>query len=258
MRILALNGSHRGHKGCTQFLLDKLAEGAREQGAYFETIALAEHNIKPCTGCDACHTTLMPRRCIHENADDVKGIFERMKQADLLIYASPVYIFSITGVMKTFLDRFNSTAGTGELGLTKSGLFFGPVAGEIYSKPFVILTCCGNVEMETAKNVVSYFHTFSRFLDAPIVGTLVRRTVGVLEPGKKPESDKQSQLIERVLNAYTQAGRELATLGKITPATEKQANQNLLGIPLMDTLMKFRWFKELALKKARQSGGLST
>lgn len=255
MKILALNGSHRGDKGCTQMLLDKIAEGAMEAGAEFETVLLAEKKITPCAGCDACHTPERQLRCIYDDEDDVKGIFDRMARADILIYASPVYIFSISGLMKTFLDRINSTAGSGELCLTKGGLLFHKINTNIYTKPFVVLTCCGNAEPETYKNVLAYFKTFSRFLDAPLVGTLVRTTVGFME--KTPESDKQRQLLEEVTKAYVQAGRELAVQGRITTSTEKQANQNLLGIPFFDFLMNFTLFKKMALKNARKTSDVA-
>jgi len=151
--------------------------------------------------------------------------------------------------LKTFLDRFNSTAGGG-LCLTKSGLFFQKVDKEVYSKPFVVLTCCGNVEQETVKNVLTYFETFAKFLDAPIAGQLVRKSVGMLESVKSNGEEGQTGVIAEVVAAYQQAGRELATRGKITPRTQKCANRQLLGIPFLDLLMKFRFFKKLALQKA--------
>lgn len=251
MKILALNGSHRGSRGSTQRLLNWIAEGAREAGAEFEPILLAEKKIMPCAGCDTCHSPDIKLRCVYEDEDDVRAIFNKMAEADLLIYASPVYIFSITGIMKTFLDRFNSTAGSGKLCLTKGGLLFHKMDTDIYTKPFVVLTCCGNAEPETYKNVVEYFKTFSRFLDAPLVGTLIRTTVGFLD--KEPESEKQKRLIEEVGQAYVEAGRELARQGKISPGTERQANQNLVGIPFFDFLMNFTFFKKMALKNAQKS-----
>lgn len=257
MKILALNGSHRGQHGCTQLLLDKIAQGAKEAGAEFETVVLARHKILPCTGCETCHTPESYLKCIYEKEDDFTSISEKMKAADILIYATPVYVFNVSGIMKIFLDRFNSTVGTGKLGVTQSGLFFGEVDKKLHSKPFVILTCCGNIEDETTKNVVSYFNTFAKFLDAPVVGTLVRKSVGVLEPGKEPETEKQKRLIADVEAAYIQAGRELAMEGSISSATARRANRNLLGIPLLTILMKFRWFKQMAVKNANRTANVS-
>lgn len=250
MKILAINGSHRGASGCTQWLLDKLALGAREAGAEFATVVLARQRITPCAGCETCHTPENFLHCIYEKDDDFQAIVARMKVADIIIYATPVYIFSMTGLMKTFLDRLNSTVGSNRLCVTKSGLFFGRVDKDLYSKPFVVLTCCGNVEHETVKNVISYFRTFAKFLDAPLVGELARKSVGMLGVDRPPAAEPPKRVVADVVSAYVQAGRELATQGRITAATQKRANQHILGIPCLDLLMHFRAFKELALKKS--------
>ncbi len=252
MKILALNGSHRGEAGLTQWLLNKIAEGAVQEGSEFETVALINKKINPCTGCGICTTEANRGHCIYEHEDDVQEIFAKMRAADILIYATPVYIFTISGIMKILLDRFNSTSTSGEMCLTDSGLFLHRVDKQICSKPFVVLTCCGNVENETTKNVLSYFRTFSKFLDAPIVGTLVRKTVGMLEDVKTNGIDKQKPEIQAVVNAYVQAGRELATQGRIKTQTEKQANKQILGIPFIDLLLKFAFVKKIVIEKERQ------
>ena len=61
-----------------------------------------------------------------------------------------------------------------DLRLSESGLIFHHVDRAISSKPFVVLVCCDNLEAETPKNVLTYFETFSNFMDAPQVGVLVR------------------------------------------------------------------------------------
>jgi hypothetical protein len=95
------------------------------------------------------------------------------------------------------------------------------------------------------KNVVSYFKTYAKFLDAPVVGTLVRKMSGTLQETDNP-------LVNSVLAAYVQAGRELATMGRITAVTEKKANKAFLDIPFFDFLMNFKFFKRQALKTANQ------
>lgn len=253
MKIVALNGSHRGAKGNTQRLLELLAQGARAAGAQFETVVLAERKVLPCTGCEVCHTPEHRCRCVQEEADEVRDIFATMQSADILVYATPVYVFSMTGLMKTFLDRINSTAGGEELCLTQSGLLFHRIDNAIYTKPFVVVTCCGNVEEETVRNVLSYFRTFSRFLDAPLVGTLVRKSVGLLESPQAELSPSQVRSIETVAAAYVAAGRELASQGRISAGTQKKANQPILGVPCLDWLLRFRFFKKQALKRHNAS-----
>lgn len=251
MNILAINGSHRGQSGCTQWMLEKIGQGVREEGGHFDTVVLAEHTLLPCKGCESCHQPEQAQRCVLEEMDDVCNIFQRMRQADILIYASPVYIFTISSLMKTLLERFNSTAGIGELGVTKSGLFFGPVDHSLYSKPMVVFTCCGNIEPETTKNVESYFETFGRFLDAPLAGKLVRKSIGAFDEFRLGKVQPKP-IIAEVLAAYVQAGRELARDKCISSATQKKANQQVLGVPFLDILLRFRWFKEMAIKRGRK------
>jgi multimeric flavodoxin WrbA len=245
MKILAINGSHRGRSGCTQLLLDKLSEGVVAAGAEVETVVLAEKNINSCLACGVCGKPATMGHCVYDNKDDLKDIFAKMRAADILIYGSPVYIFGLTGRMKTFMDRFNST-GTGEgLCLTESGLMFHHVDKGVTGKPLVILTLCANIEQETVKNTLSYFSTFSRYVDAPIVGTLVRKMSILLE-------QKDSPLVQEVMKAYMQAGKELALQGRISPQTERKANQPLLKIPFLDFLLNFRAFKRRAIEQANR------
>ena len=51
MKIVAITASHRGDKGFTQFLVDKIASGATGEGALFDSIVLSKHRINHCVGC---------------------------------------------------------------------------------------------------------------------------------------------------------------------------------------------------------------
>jgi len=252
MKILAINASHRGDKGFTHLLIDKIATGATQEGASFETIVLAKHKINHCIGCQVCHTEKSYLKCIYEEKDDVKSIFTKMREADIIIFATPVYLFNMSGLLKVFLDRFNSTGDSGKLQLSQSGLFFHHIDHELCSKPFVLLVCCDNIENETPKNVISYFRTYSKFMDAPMVGTLVRKSGKLIGHGKSPEKEKQYPKVYDVYEAFQQAGRELATIGKIHPETQRRASRHIINIPpMLNILMKFRPFKKRAIEKAK-------
>ncbi len=247
MNILSINGSHRGSNGQTQQLIDFLQEGATAAGARCETIVLSDLKILPCSGCGNCHPKTKQMRCSYEDSDDAAMVFGKMRQADIIIYASPIYVFSMSGKMKTFLDRLNSTARSERLCLTESGLLFHEIDKSIYSKPTVILTCCGNIEKETFANFISYFRIFSRFLDAPIRGELKRTTIGLLEEELKKEVAEQKPEVRKIVKAYRQAGTELAEKGFISSKTMRQADAPL--IPFAGSLLRFTWFKRLMLKR---------
>ena len=245
MKILAINGSHRGRSGCTQILLDKLAEGAKACGAEFETVVLAEQKINRCLACDFCNKATTFGRCVYDGKDDVKEIFDRMRAADIIVYGSPVYVFGMSGLLKTFMDRFNCTGTAPGLCMTQSGLIFHHVDKMVIGKPIVVMTLCANIEQETVKNTLSYFKTFARYVDVPIAGTLVRKMAMQLEKQEDP-------LVQEVLASFVQAGRELALNGKISRSTEKAAAKPLLKIPFLNLLLHFRAFKRRAVEQANR------
>ncbi len=231
MKIVAINGSHRGERGYTQFLIDKVFLGAQRAGAQCETIVLAHHSIRKCSGCRICQTQKSYLKCVYHEKDDVHKIFEIMRSADMLIYATPIYIFTMTGLMKTFLDRITSTADSTILALSNSGLFFHHIDSQLLSKPFVLLTCQDNFESEASKNVVSYFQTFSKFLDAPLVGVLRRTSGGLVGHGKNKEKEAMYPKIQFVYDSFITAGEELVNRKKVTSKTQEKTNQIIINIP---------------------------
>jgi multimeric flavodoxin WrbA len=100
MKILAIHGSPRTIRSTTRKLAALVLEGAAEAGAETEMIDLADYRVTPCTACDACSLNGI---CVHE--DDVPAIVELMKEADGIIFGSPVYIDNVSGQMKLFFDR---------------------------------------------------------------------------------------------------------------------------------------------------------
>lgn len=254
MKILAINASHRGDKGYSRFLLDKLAEGANDAGATLEVITLAGMKVERCRACGKCHTVGHHLTCVFDKEDDVSNIFRRMANADIVIYATPVYVFGMSGLMKTFLDRMYSTGDVSDLLLSKSGLIFHHINKDICSKPFVTLVCCDNLESETPKNVLNYFKTFSKFMDAHQVGILVRNGGRMSGHGKDPEKEKLVPKIHHIYEAYIRAGRELATKGQISSSTQRRANREIVPSPLFGVLKRvpFKPLKRQFVKKARE------
>ncbi len=247
MKILAINTSHRGKNGYTEFLINKIFEGADSVGAECEIVRLSEHDVKRCTGCFNCQKKETLFKCIYDEKDDARIIYDKMKHADIIIYATPVYIFNMSGLLKNFLDRFLFTSNSKEFLYTKSELFFHHIDRDVCSKPFVLLICQDNVENETHKNIISYFKTFSRFMDAKQVGTLVRKSGIVAGHGKDEAKLNEYPELINIYNAFIQAGKELATLGKIHRSTEKRASKGIVKLPVfVKILMKFKFFRKQA------------
>jgi putative NADPH-quinone reductase len=252
MKILAINASYRGNKGHTRFLIDKLFKGAAAVGAECQVVTLAQLKINRCLACGQCQTGEYFLECVHEDRDDVAAVYRQMAEADILVYATPVYVFGISGLLKTFLERFYSRGDSRDLKVSKSGLMFHDVDHVTCSKPFVALVCCDNLEDETPRNALAYFQTFSRFLDAPQVGVLVRNGGRLSGHGHDPEREKSVPKILNVYAAYEQAGHELAMEGRIRRSTERRANQEIVPVPIFRILKRLKPFKRIMVERARE------
>ena len=101
-KILIISSSLRAHSN-SDALADEFMRGATEAGNKVEKISLAEKKIAFCKGCMACQKL---KHCAIQ--DDAIEITKKMLHADVIVFATPVYYFSMSGQLKTLLDRANS------------------------------------------------------------------------------------------------------------------------------------------------------
>ena len=100
-KVLIISTSPR-KGGNSDTLAEEFASGAREAGHEVEKIGLWDKTIGFCRGCLACQKT---GRCvIHDDADIVA---QKMLTADVIVFATPIYYYEMSGQMKTMLDRGN-------------------------------------------------------------------------------------------------------------------------------------------------------
>ena len=102
-KVVVFDGGPRNKKlSKISFMVDKFIEGVEVAGAEVEYFKLKDYDINDCVGCYTCWTKT-PGKCIFE--DDMSTLRMKYREADLIVFASPLYIFSVTGILKRFLDR---------------------------------------------------------------------------------------------------------------------------------------------------------
>jgi len=109
MKILAILGSPRAG-GNTDILAERVLAGARDVGWETESAALRAMKVRGCVACDSCWRDGKP--CIID--DDMTSMYDRIADADVLLFATPVYWYAPTAIMKAFIDRlvpFNRPEG---------------------------------------------------------------------------------------------------------------------------------------------------
>lgn len=99
-KVLGILGSPCS-TGKTAELLDAVLEGARSAGAEVERIDLAKMDIRPCQECGRCNSDA----ACFQTDDDMSTIYEKIRQVDAIVVASPVFFMGVTAQTKAMIDR---------------------------------------------------------------------------------------------------------------------------------------------------------
>ena len=100
-KILIISTSLRNNSN-SDILARECERGARDAGLDVDYVSLKGKEIKYCIGCMSCQKT---NKCILK--DDVADIIAKVKDAEVIVYATPIYYYEMSGQMKTLLDRLN-------------------------------------------------------------------------------------------------------------------------------------------------------
>lgn len=99
-KILVVLGGGRPN-GNTAQLAAEFIKGAAQAGHQTELLSLNKIQVNGCTGCNACR---YGKPCVQK--DDFNAIIPKIKEADLIVFASPLYFWTISSKIKAFIERF--------------------------------------------------------------------------------------------------------------------------------------------------------
>jgi multimeric flavodoxin WrbA len=145
-RILIINGAPRGY-GNTDIIVKKIIESSQESGVNIKQIELRKKRIADCIGCYQCYKE---DKCSIK--DDMINIHDEIIKSDLLIFASPLYWWGVTGLMKTFIDRLY--------------FYYHSTNGQLISgKKGIVVTTMAVTDVETeAKQLIEFYSLLFRRL----------------------------------------------------------------------------------------------
>ena len=142
--VLIISSSPR-QGGNSDILCDEFLRGARESGHNAEKISLKDKKINYCNACGFCYSN---GTCAIN--DDMAEIIEKMKKADTIVFASPIYFYAISGQMKTFIDRLCS-------GYT-----------QIKNKEFYYILTAADSASDTIHNALGEFQGLMACMENPV------------------------------------------------------------------------------------------
>jgi multimeric flavodoxin WrbA len=220
MRMLAFNSSPRKTKSNTNRILLPFIEGAKEAGADVDLVYLYDRNIKPCLGCYNCWLKT-PGQCCQK--DDMEELLPAMTGADVIVYATPLYVFGMTAQMKLLLDRIIPSAEP-YIDLTDAGHCTHPSRYEKKEKGMVVVSNCGFHELDNFDEMMAHFRIICRHSRTRLMGALLRPEGEFLGMAEKLMPEKA----EAIYAAAREAGRQVVRDGRIAKETEQAVAAQLL------------------------------
>jgi len=176
-QVIIVLGSPRKNGNCAT-LAEHASAGVRSCGAKVEMIYLHGLTMEPCNACDACQTAT-DTDCIID--DELTALLPRLRQADALILAGPVYWFTFTAQTKLFIDRAFYALN-------------GPQGHALKGKPLGMLMTYGDIDPFTsgAVNALRAFQDICRFIEAPVAGLVYGSATAVGDIQKQPDLLQQA------------------------------------------------------------------
>jgi len=220
MKVLSVNGSpHRG-KGNTALILDPFLEGLRDAGADVELLYTGDLDIRPCLGCFGCWIKT-PGKCVQD--DDMAELLSRLRQAEIWVLATPLYFDGPSGPLKNVMDRMTSFLRLPAE--VRNGRSRHVVEDSVRGGKVVLVSNCGLWEMRNFEPLVAQVKGFSRHVDREFVGALLRPHGQTLR-----DLLRRDERVDDVLEAAREAGRELASEGRLSGETLGVVSRPLVSL----------------------------
>jgi multimeric flavodoxin WrbA len=236
MRIVAFNGSPHAAGGNTHVMVREFLAGAEEGGAETEIVFLAGKEIKHCIGCFTCWTKT-PGVCIHK--DDMRELLEKFA-ADVIVFATPLYVDNVSGIMKDFMDRLIPLGDPhfekDENGETRH------VKKYEKSPKLVVISNCGYPEQSHFQVLRLLFQRIARNFHTEVVGEIYRGAGAVLT---SPRADLK-MMVAGYKRLLRKAGRELVDEGRLSDVTTQALEKQLIPADIYIAAGNKMWDAELA------------
>jgi multimeric flavodoxin WrbA len=155
--VMIVVGSPR-KRGNSSTLAKQVASGAKDAGAAVELVFLHGMDIKPCSACEGCRKK-RGIDCVIR--DDMRTLYPKMRAADAIVIASPIYWFTVSSQTKLFMDRWYAF-GADENYKVLAEKKFGIVLAYADADPFI----------SGAVNALRTFQDAFHYLGAEVVGTV--------------------------------------------------------------------------------------
>jgi multimeric flavodoxin WrbA len=221
MKVLAFNSSPNMEKGNTALILNPFLKGMKEAGADTEVFYTKKLKINPCLGDLSC-VIKTPGKCVQQ--DDMQTISLKLEEADIIVFATPLYFDGMTTTMKNLIERLFLPTGTPLLEL-RQGRVRHPMRQPAKKIKIVLVSNCGFWEKENFDPLVAHVKAICENVNLEFAGALLRPhgpTFSMMLKSGAPVQD--------VSEAAEEAGRQLVKEGKISEETLRTVSRQLISL----------------------------
>jgi multimeric flavodoxin WrbA len=194
MKVTIFNGSPRGKKGNTHLMVKEFSKGAELGRAEVENVFLAKKKIRPCRGCFTCWIK-KPGQCVIK--DDMAELIQKFGESDIVVFATPVYVDNVTGIMKNFMDRL--IAGLDPHFEKDKGGECVHISRSEKQPKLVVISNCGFPEQSHFQVLELLFRRVARNMRSEVIGEIYRSGGGILREAPlilKPAISKYKKLLQ--------------------------------------------------------------
>lgn len=228
-KILAINGSHRSQRGISEILLQKFLSGAKAAGADCTVIYPSKMKIFPCRACHKCILET-PGRCFYQ--DDMASVIEKMEEADLMVWAAPVYFDTAPSNMQKMFERLMPMLGP-VFEYRNGRTYHLPRSGKKHNVVSILL--CGNPERESLACLSKSFRRIATNMGGCLKGEFLFPSSYLVAA--------HPQRVAKQLDALNSAGKEIASNNRVSKETLSGANQAYIDDPVAIIEEKNRYFQ---------------
>ena len=220
--VLVINASPKKEKSNTSLILNPFLDGMKEAGAQVELFYTRDLEIKPCTGEFHCWVK-HPGECYQQ--DDMQQLYPKLQAADILVFATPVYVDGIAGPLKNFIDRMIPLVEP--MFELREGHCRHPPREGVKEGKLVLVSNCGFWELDNFDPLVVHMKALCRNMSRAFAGALLR-----------PHGSALSYMIRSGLpvgdisKAARKARRQLVRNGQISEEIQQTVSRELLPLDM--------------------------
>lgn len=222
MKVLAINSSPRIDKSNTSLILTPFLEGMTEAGAEVELFYTGKLEIKHCDGAFTCWLRT-PGEC--HLKDDMQMLYPKLREADIWVLATPVYVDGVSGSMKMMMERtlpFMQPLIELRDGHCRHPLRQGYKRGKV-----VLVSNCGLWEIDNFDPMLVHMKAYCKNVGREFAGALVRPH-GVMLRGMMQMGTE----VNDIFAAAKDAGRQLVQDGQMSTESLSTVSREFISLEM--------------------------